>query len=518
MSNQAEAFILSQTEKPLMYTNCLKWIIRHTTLLDFRHAFNIFNRLENQFSKPEHGVNFFSNDFLPIQHGLFGGYMLEKVIVYSNGESLINVNTVRNNFPSGDINLGDFYNRFNNVQKTLKSSAVSTLSTIMIPIMSEQLRLQKPLYPDLIRFFKCFGEDETISAYFEDTFHINFRKMYLLGFALFAYIVIQHRNGRSIIQFKTTEFINYIQAIPDVSSDDIEIFLNSIALTREQYIDKYHSARLDLKGNPYDYAYQEYFDRALPRISYSYPLLKVNESYLLISFASYIQFLKMDRFYRMLTFDISKDFKSTHIGPAIERYVASLASKYAETIPSESPCIHGNKGYKHKGKKDEPDVILETDKHILFIECKANAFGMHLIKEFDTKSFEKIVSSVKISIANINRYLTVHSERLNGKTVHKMLVFYEGIDQWFDVLSNDVNAVIPENDMILTGMATLENLFLQKHKSIWDLLKQFKEHKLKHPHAITLEMFLDPINENLPPDEAIFLDLAKEFGMLTPDI
>lgn len=514
MKSIATSFIDSYVKKPNTFHNSLRWIIRNIEGLDFDHAFNIFNRMENYNSIPEHGINFFPTTSMPMVSGLTGGYMLEKVIVYSNGNRRIDIDTINLNTPKGEIKLSTLHNRFNSLESINPDSKISQLSTIMIPIMSEQLRIQKPLYPDLIRFYRCFGQHKAIAGFFEDTFNIELRKMFFLGFLLYTYIINEYQNKRSIITFKIEPFIYYIQSVTEISREDVEIFIKNISLTREEYKTKYHELRLDPNGKRYDYSYQERFDRALPRVSYSYPLLKIEDRFILTSLNSYLEFLKMDRFYRMITFEISRDFKSKHVGPAIEQYVKSLANSYKETNLEVNLNVYGNeKYYIESEKKDEPDVILETDDYILYIECKANAFGMKLLKEFDSESFEKTLDAVKISLENINRYHEFHSERLKGKKVYKILVFYEGLENWFEMLTYDVNSYISENDMQLMGIGTLENLFLQKSKSIESILKEFKRHKDEHPYNTTMEMLLEPVNDMLDPNEDFFVQLAEEFGM-----
>jgi len=513
MKSPARSFISEYTTKPEFYHNTLRWIIRSTEKLNFNHAYNLFNRIENHYTIPEHGINVMPPKSLPMLSGILGGYMLEKAIVYAKGSNRIHIDTIRTSAPKGEISLVALYNQYNSLYRPHSASTISQLSTIMMPIMSEQLRIQKPLYPDLMRFYRCFGQDGAIADFFIKTFNIDIRKMYFLGFLLFAYIINEYSKNKDVIVFTAEAFTYFISSVTEISKEDVEIFLSNISLTREEYIEKYHAIRFNSDQKPYDYSHQERFDRALPKVSYSYPLLKKDDKYMLISLNSYYEFLKMDRFYRMITFDISKDFKSTHVGPAIEKYVESLAKAYASTIPDQHPNVYGNRGYKLKGKKDEPDVILETDDYVLYIECKANAFGLKLLKEFDTNSFQKTLTAVEISKVNIDRYQKVHEDRLKGKKVFKILVFYEGLDNWFELLNYDVNTEISENDIQLMGIGTLENLFLQKLETIDALLESLKLHKNENPYDTTMEMIMEPVLDAISPDEAFFEQLAKEFGL-----
>jgi hypothetical protein len=172
LKTQAAAFISKHMEKPTSMPNSLRWIIRNIEGLEFNHAFNIFNRMENHQFIPEHGINFFPTLDTPITSGLMGGYMLEKAIVFSQGKKLLEIDTVNLKTQKGETRLSTLHNRFNSLNSMNHNSKISQLSTIMIPIMSEQLRIQKPLYPGLIRFYRCFGQHEAISGFFEDTFKI----------------------------------------------------------------------------------------------------------------------------------------------------------------------------------------------------------------------------------------------------------------------------------------------------------------------------------------------------------
>lgn len=502
---QANKFIDQYTNKSTTYTHSLKWIIRNVATMDFSKAFTLFNQIENYFIAPEYGFKFREqhDELIYLVSGLFGGYILEKIVVFANGNKSIDIDTINTNSPKGEISLRTLHNRFNSVSRVSTPSTINSLSAIFIPIFSEQLRLQRPLFPDFRRFHRCFGKNKAISDLFLEKFEIDLRKMYLLSFWLFIFINAQYRKGYKFIQFEPEQFVAYATAAGSIDEKDVLIFLEAISTSRVDYIAKYHELRTNQSGKHYDYNYQEYFDRALPRISYSYPLLRHDGKYLLISLASYYQFLKMDRFYRMITMEISEDFKSKYVGPAIEEYVKYIANEFKNANPELNPRVYGNEKYKVDGKKkDEPDVILETDEFVLFIECKANAFGLGFLKDFDQKNFDKTLTAVTTSVENITRYIGLHKERLSGKTIFRFLVFYEGMSDWFAMLEEDIEKHIPEHNMTVLGIDTLEVLLKKRADSLPTIIESFRQNDPQYEQKYLLT--------EIDTEDHFILAMAKE--------
>lgn len=276
--------------------------------------------------------------------------------------------------------------------------------------------------------------------------------------------------------------------------------------------------RQDQTGKQYNYDYQEYFDRSMPRINYSYPLLKYNGGYLLTSNVALTQFLKMDRIYRMMTEEINDSFKSDYIGPAIEQYARFLVDRYARTITYLNPITGGDKPYgPKKSHWKEPDAILETDEFILLIECKANPFSMKLLKDFDTKSFTKTIQSVETSITNINRYLTYHEKRLKEKKVIKMLVFFECQPDWFEMLIADVEMHLPNNGIKIIDFNILESFLQENSMTLLQIIESYDKKKSEYFSSITFEQYLESIGNSFKNNEENEYDfltiLAREYGL-----
>lgn len=201
--------------------------------------------------------------------------------------------------------------------------------------------------------------------------------------------------------------------------------------------------------------------------------------------------------------EISNDFKSKYVGPAIEEYVKYIANEYKNTNLELNPSVYGNEKYEIGGnKKDEPDVILETDEFVLFIECKANAFGLGFLKDFNQKNFDKTLKAVATSIENIDRYIGLHKERLNGKTIFRFLVFYEGMPDWFAMLEEDIEKHIPGHNMIILGIDTLEVLLKKRADSLPTIIESFRKNDSQYEQKYLLT--------EIDTEEHSILAMAKE--------
>ncbi|PCI30169.1 MAG: hypothetical protein COB67_02470 [SAR324 cluster bacterium] len=415
---------------PTSTANCLKWIIEHVKQLNLDNAIHTLQRIENKRSKTTDMINIFpqeDTDFNAMESVYFGNYMIEKVIIYAQGSKTIHLNGLFDK--NKQIRVGALYNHFSDVFKMPARSELELLPTLMIPIFAEQMALQQGPVQNIQRFYHIFATNKDINAAYKNKFGMKLTSIVLMYMGVFAYVYYKKNPKAKDITYNFTpkELIQYFSTIPGLTRNDITLFLEMVSCTRERYKKEYFSFRSKKDGSAYAYAAQESFDRSLPRISYRFPFLNNEDgTYSLISLVSLNESMKMERVYRLLT-EVSKSFKGSYMGPAIEKYARALVNTYSKGIPHLNPKDGGDEQYGSRAnRKHQPDAILETDEYILLIECKANAFNLDLYKHLSKKDIKKFVDGVGTSLKNINEYLSFHSDRLKSKTVLSVLVYYEG--------------------------------------------------------------------------------------------
>lgn len=510
------AFINHFKMNPVSTHNCLKWLVRNVQELGFEESFNVFRAIENFSSDPDNGIDLFPGrmDLISL---VFGNYMIEKVIVYAQGKKNVSLDTIREHHlcSNNEVSLRNLFNHYNEGAKPEKRD-INPTASILLTYSSEQIRLQHKPMPDFVRFYCLFSKNEKINTAFFEQFQIELQTFSLLCFLLYAYIITKISKEKKRRYFFTSEeFKIYLSSASEISSDHIDIFLANISINRENYQSLYFKMRKNTEDILDKFETQEIYDRALPKISFSYPLLQYKGNYLITSLASLDEFLKMDRVYRMLAQEIDKDFKGNYIGPAIEEYARFLTREYSKHIQEFHPISGGNVKYDiNKEKKDEPDAILETDQYILFIECKASAFSIDLFKSLTKKSIQRLFNDVNKSMININRYLSHHHERLLGKKVIKLLVYYEGQSDWYEMLLEDTYKEIKDHDLLIINFNILELLLGSYTKSIPELINLYLAERVSH--KINFESFLmgqGAVYWNHDHRDDIFKTLIKEHGI-----
>ncbi|MDD4950822.1 hypothetical protein [Sulfuricurvum sp.] len=513
----AESFIATIIDADTSHQNNLKWIIRKTKEFDFETVITLFREIENYHCKKEFGKSFSRHTMnMPLLSGLFGGYMIEKTIVYAAGNKRVFLDYELYQTWDG-ISINDIYNRYNSFSAARETSVLEPIATMMLSISSEQMRIQRNPMPDMRRFYLTFGNDSKSNTAFTMEYGVGLPVMLHLSFILYIYVFgIGDGNTGIKSYFTKDEFVNKINSKSGISSKDIDQFFNSISIDREEYVKEYLNRRTNKNGTYYPYEEMELFDRAIPKVSYSYPLLRYKGGYFLPSLQSLQEFLKMDTFYRMLS-NAGNNAKGLIVGPAIERYARMLMNEYKQTIPDENPDVYGDEEYYYNGKKHAPDAILETDSYLLFVECKANPFNLGLLRDFDEETFEKLVKSVEISTENINRYISLNSDRFGDKRVYKMLVYYEGLPDWYEMLNREVGFASNKNDLILADFNVLELLMQQSDKRLPDIIDSFMAVKIEKPEHTNFEKYLHEIDlSHKTPQigKGFIYEIAERFGIV----
>lgn len=295
----------------------------------------------------------------------------------------------------------------------------------MLPLNKEQMKIQQNSTHSFNRFYNIFAKDDFISQEFEKQFGIDLHKVSMLSRALFSYVQ-KNIFGNEKIGFKKEGFLSFTHVLHNISDEEKESFLNFISLSPKDYQTYYLMDRKDSDGELYSYEEQEFFDRAIPKISYQFPIIREGNVYYPISMTSFFHFMRMERFYRMMTHEI-QGFKDSTIGPKIETHIRELMQSYLDAS-SINGNVRGDAKYYPFGKsksKDEPDAILETDNYVLFVESKSSAFNLKLYTEMKEVHIFRFIESIKKSLKNIDIYCEFHKEKLKGKKILNIISFYE---------------------------------------------------------------------------------------------
>lgn len=106
--------------------------------------------------------------------------------------------------------------------------------------------------------------------------------------------------------------------------------------------------------------------------------------------------MKLERLYMFLYENTKiKEFRSEIHGPALKNYLKKFAKEHtAATNICGNEVYHPIKedGKRNKQKKlDAPDIIIEFDDSVFFIECKSKSFNLlKALQDFDNYDFSRL--------------------------------------------------------------------------------------------------------------------------------
>lgn len=386
---------------------------------------------------------------------LFSTYLIEAFIAYAEGNKdfifdFSHWKEVKNN-KTEYISLRNTVNLTSNFFTKPPSSSINSIAKILIPTAFEQMDLQISYSFAYRRFYNVYASNETINQIFKDREGISLKKYMALSWVIYAFIL------KNKPMFNYNQLISFIDGL--IPEEEVKIFLNMISLTRGEFKTKYLNFRRQDDGSFYDYEHREYFDKGLPKISFFYPLLRIENTYILNSYTAFHEFFKMKAIYRYMTENFTDiNFKSLYAGPEFENYVHKLVEQY-NTRFDLGGLVYGNKEYyPKKGVKwHEPDVVFETNDYLIIIECKTTPYSLNLLKFTHNNDLERLKESISVSIDNIDkRFLVYYHEKFKNKKIVRIVVFYEAIEFIFSLLQEELSETLNRTSIHIMDIRTLE--------------------------------------------------------------
>jgi hypothetical protein len=403
-------------------------------------------------------------------------FIVEKFIVYS-GESVSSM--------ISKLYLNDFFRAYNE-SGNLKPSN-SFIKKVFFYFGFEQFELQEQnnFVMDMYRLLKLYEDNSLVQDYILKTIGIDLEKFFIISYLLTAFI---HSEKKQIQIIDKNIFKRYVlDGCKNIESNDIEKYFKFIGISRSDFIKKYELLRIkknnDGTTRKLNILELQEIDRYLPKVSFQYPLLKIdniNEKYLLISYTSYTQFLKQERmFYHIYEHSNIPQFKSLIHGKALNDYIKYFASNNTNAIR-----VYGDEEYKLSKRKkyDAPDVIIEFEDYVIIIESKSKPFNLvDALHGFDDFNFERINKDCFTSVANIERYLYYVND-FKGKKIVKLLSYFFQ-NSVMIATSSEKNRPfnrMHEDEIIIANLKAIELFLNIKSK----------------PHHLVIKEYVDEVNKN----------------------
>lgn len=451
----------------------------------------IFESKYNELSK----LNQFS---YKMQLKIFTSYFIEKFFVYSqNNKDLIS-----------NQDIVTCYNITNNLTYFGKENL---FNKVFFYLPFEQFTLQRNDF--LLHYYRLSNLfSKEAQKIIEDNFGLSLNKIMNLHYIL-AVLINEHKLS---VNFSIKSFKKHIlNSIKNISEKEIENFLNYFLISFDEFKNKHKDYRLkkvlvgkeyklslDSKNNPIKISWKEQspIDKSLPKVSFFYPLIKdslYDDIMILTSYTALT--LKLERLVYDI-FSMKNNFKGEYVGPAIEEYIKYIFKEFYKENNTNNIKIYGNEKYKIKGISNEfdaPDIIIESDDYIIFIESKTTAFHLErALKSFEKEEFTRFHKEMEKSTKNINRYLDNYSN-LKSKKIYKIISFIVPASAMVTAIPDYKNEFKIDEDLIVLDLTSLEILLNLDEKNITKIIDNFildKEHKtLSHycesKYTFNLEKF-----------------------------
>lgn len=468
----------------------LKRLVRLSKDMSFNvRNYNLLISIDKYGNNMENGINPFQDinsitgvmkpdeELINLKIIIFSTYIIEMYFAYANGKKALYLNTkywitINQGIDDKDKSFfSTLYNTFNDIHVS-RDAKLSSLVDLMLPIVFEQMELQTTYVSSYVRFFKIYGDNKEISMIFKEREGITLKNFISLIWIIFSYL-----NQKNIHIVSKKDFITYLSSTL-LGHEEVNIVLNLISLTREEFQDKYFGLRKKRDGSWFDYSERESFDKGLPKVSYFYPLINNEDgTYSLISFTAYKEFMKLKSIYRIMTEKFTDiEFKSHYAGPLFEGYVKLLIENYNKVVDVRGE-VGGNEPYypNKKTKYDEPDILYDREEYLLAIECKSTPFALNLLQDRDPESLNRMKDDIKKSIDNINRYIEYTYSKGITKRVIKILVYYDVPNMVFSILLDEIRKYVTTSDFYIIDIGTLELLLMENLGSLPKLLDKYRE-------------------------------------------
>lgn len=407
------------------------------------------------------GTNFFEEtkelEYLSMQKTKYiMGNLIEKYIVFSE-KSLscrnlsINDERIFHNIiiNSGSLNEDDNF-----------------LSRLMFSMSSEQMIFQdRNLEQYFFRMITIFSNCLETRNLIRNKIGLELEEIFLLYKAIASYVI---SFKKVVCNFKISGFKEYIlkgDLKHKISEDKIDNFLKFILIDLNDFINKYQDYRKN-KNIFMSYEKLNQIDKYLPKVSFHNPFIKINDNnILLVSYTALNQFMHMENLFYLIAEEKNNNYKSEVFGYLLEKYIGLMAYEFSIYHGIDLKIHYSDKKnqvYKvGKYKYDFPDVIIESDKFIIFIESKVSAFNLkNTLINFCEDSFSNTIEAIEKSQKNIDRFLKhnpLKLENLDEKKIYKLVCF--------NVINSTMLSILKYTDFInldsiyLTDLQSLEALF-----------------------------------------------------------
>jgi hypothetical protein len=448
------------------------------------------------------GIDFFKHLYnfelnIPqLQYKLFIPYIMEKLIVFSDergDKSLFKYD-----------NISKIYNTFNELNNFSYTQNNNFLQKFMFMMSYEQINIQENNYiTNMLRLKKLYQDVEEVNELIKINFGINFNKFLFLHWVLFTYIV---KNKKTTIYFNIKNFISFATKNKDfnISEQEINNFLEYVLISKEEFKNKYLKIRKNqTTGKFISYDKLTYIDRYLPRISYWYPLIKVNNQMKLISYTSLLEFMKFDKLYSFIYHNkYIKNFKLNIHGYCVEKYIKEYAKSKVKNAK-----IYGDEPYEiGKNQYKAPDIIIEFETYVIIIEAKSKPFNiLEALSNFDNYGFNKIIEERDKSIKNINRYLK-NKNSFNGKKIYKFICYFFDYPSMLSSL-DDIDDL---ENIIVTDIVSIENLLSIKNESYDKIIEKYLEERKRHQTSSLSHFCINHYDEKKDDDNE-FKNFIRKF-------
>lgn len=399
-------------------------------------------------------------------------YFIEKYLVYESSSGV------------RGILANDIVKSSNIISTQSSFNKENLLNEVFFYLSYEQFTLQDYRFTnDYYRIVNMFQSSEDALNIIEKEFKLPLFKM----ISLHHFLVIWIFNEKApSVRFSISRFKkSVLESIRNVTERELDIFLDNLLISHDKFKDIHCNFRykkdskgkvlLDKNNKPINMSWEEQspIDRSFPKISYSFPLLSTNDNkhMILTSYTALRESLKLERYIREIT-SIPR-FKSDYYGPLLEEYIKILFCDYYKDNQIEVK-IYGDEVYTiGKNEYKAPDVIIENDQYVIFIESKTSAFNLEkALKNFSTEEHEKYFKDIEKSSKNINRYLDVNTE-LKEKKIYKFVSFIAPQSAMVSALPDKISEYNISDDLIITDLNSLEALVNLNNKDIVSVLNAF---------------------------------------------
>ncbi len=428
--------------------------------------------------KIKNGVNFFKDmneieGISILKTKFIMSNLIEKYIVFSDKKLISSRNLTTNDekkFHDIITNSSSFDEKNN------------FLSKLMFCTANEQMIFQdRNLEQYFYRMITIFKSCDKTRKLIKEEIGLELEEILLFYWLILSYVI---QSNNIILDFKISNFKQYVlnaDFMNKILEDKIENFLNFILIDIDKFTMKYESFRK--KGDVFlDYDKLNQIDKYLPKISFHYPFIKISDDvFRLVSYTALNQFMHMENLFYFIAEQKKDNYKSKIFGPLLEKYITLLVKEFSIYHHAKLVIYNYDKKDQEyiigKNKYDLPDVIVESDEYVIFIESKVSAFNLkNALIDFSKTSFSNTLEAIEKSQKNINRFLQynpLNLENLEKKKIYKFICFNVINSTMLSTLK--YSDFLELDDLYLTDLQSLEALFNIINESNLDvILDKFK--------------------------------------------